>query len=495
MKVKSLVYILNLLFMTSCVQGADNALDIRNKHAVKQPIDWVPYLTANGKYIYVDKNKRQKLDGSEFVNAVPFLATGYAIVEDVERRNALIDATGEFIVGYTEDVIELAELGELTLVKIVREYDKRMPIWKWEWNILGGDIQKNQTYHRVEIRVLETGQVLFLKEVPYREDDFDLDYVAMGANHYLLNSVLFEVKKKKFKQVKKNILYSLDKGRYIPDGNNLVDIYQVGIKKPILSHLEGVTQLELKINNKPVVLDSINQDRYRPTIGKLLLDNNNKDIYVYPQYDKVFPKVIRQASEEQCAFLKQVSLVYSVNDSPYFILGRFNYDHDVWSYDWLYVDVHGNLVADIRVKDFFIRDQIGYLVWPDQTILFSNNTMDEGIKTGKIRYIYQSDNLFVVKAKLENGTEKEGVWNGNTQRWEIEPLFNSIKTMHSEQQIFALRREAEGTYQLFDNKKKVAIGANTYQNVYSNGMAEFVLDNNQTIYFYIDIFTGDEYRA
>ena len=494
MKMKAVFYLLNLLFLSSCVQGADKNLEIRHKHSAKQALDWVPFLTREGKYIYVDKNYKRQLD-MPFSYATPFLSTGYAIVQDDERRNALIDANGAFIEGYTEDVIEVVELGNLTLVKVVKEYDKKMPIWKWEWNILGGSIRKQQTYHRVEIRVLETNQVLVSQDVPYREDDYSLNYVALKERYYVLNDVLYEIKNKRFKTIKKDILYTLDRGRYIPDGSKSISIYHVGTKKAVLSNLEGVTQLELAINNKPVLLDSINLDRYAPTVSKLLRNPENNDVYVYPQYDKVFPKVIRQATDEQLAFLNEVSLVYSVNNSPYFILGRFNSDHDVWAYDWLYVDQQGNLVAEIKVHDFFIRDQIGYLVWPNKELLFSKQMLEKAPKIGKMQYVYQSEGLYIVKTQLENKVVKEGIWNGITKEWELAPQYNSIHTLDHEGEIFALQKEPEGTYQLYDNKKKTVMGSNTYKNIYRNGMAEIQLENKEYVYFYVDVLTGKEYRA
>jgi len=132
----------------------------------------------------------------------------------------------------------------------------------------------------------------------------------------------------------------------------------------------AVDQIELTVNNQPFTFDTINQERYVSVIPKLLKDHKQNKVYPYPQYDKAFPNAIHHATAEQLTFLQDVSVIYSVNHSPYFILGRFNYDHAVWSYDWLYLNEKGHLLTEIKVDDFYILNQIGQIVWPDKINLF-----------------------------------------------------------------------------------------------------------------------------
>ncbi len=215
---------------------------------------------------------------------------------------------------------------------------------------MASGIKTTQTYRKTEIRVLETNQLLLSKDVPYNEGYFDIRYNDLDENHILMNDNLYEFKNKKFKKVKSDIYLALDKGRYIPSSSDKFSIYDIKSKKAILADLTGTDKIELILNQQAFVLDSINQDRYAPDVPKLLQNPKTKEIYVYPEYDKAFPKEIKNASAAQLTFLKDVSLVYSVNNSPYFILGKFNYDHEVWAYDWLYVDQNGNLLDKINVK-------------------------------------------------------------------------------------------------------------------------------------------------
>lgn len=492
MKFTIISSILNLLLMTSCVTESDKALATTIDKTIKNRIDWIPYLTNKGDYTYVDKELNRPIQES-FAYAEPFLPTGYAIVGDRDRRNGIIDSRGKLVQDYTDDTIDLSAVGDLTLMRIVREYEKKMPIWKWEWNIMGGNVRKEQTYHQVQIRVLETNQTILSEDVPYDEDSFSLYHLKLDDNHIILNNLLYEIKNRKLKKMKQAMAYNLDNGRYIPYSNGQFDIYRAGAKQALLSDLSGTTELQIQVNNRPFLLDSINQDRYAPELPKLLHDKRSDQIYVFPQYDKAFPKQIHQATAEQVAFLESVSLVYSIHNSPYFILGRFNYDHDIWAYDWLYVDKQGNLAEEVQINDFYILDQVGYLVWPDKYMLFSEKELQKDLGKRKAQIVDQSDNLYIVKTQRENEEPKDGLWNAASQEWEIQPDYHSLKALDGAKQIFALQKENDGNYCLYNNRTKTTFGKNSYKNIYTNGLVH--LDNQKTdVFFYIDILTGKEYR-
>lgn len=491
MKIIIISSILNLLFMTSCASESDKTQDTTTDNTIKNEIHWFPYLTNKGDYVYVDRKLNRPIKQS-FAYAEPFLPTGYAIVGDRDRRNAVIDSGGNLVQDYTEHVIDLSAVGDITLMRMVREYEKKMPIWKWEWNIMGGGVRKEQTYHQVQIRVLETGQTILSEDVPYDEDSFSLHHVVLDENHIVLNDVLYEIKHRKLKKLNKAMTYSLDQSRYIPYASGQFSIYKAGEKQALLSNLSGTTQLHVRVNNQPFLLDSINQDRYAPLVPKLLQDTKHDEIYVFPQYDKAFPKQIQQATAAQIAFLKDVSLVYSINNSPYFILGRFNYDHDVWAFDWLYLDQQGNLLDKVEVTGFYILDQVNYLVWPDRYMLFSEKELQKDLGKRKAQVVHQSDKLYIVKTQRENEEPKEGLWNAESQEWDIQPDYHSLKVLDGARQIFAIQKEHNGNYSLFNNSTKSTYGVNTYKNIYTNGLVH--LADDKEAYFYIDILTGKEYR-
>ncbi len=308
------IYLINLFAMTAYAQS--NPKTKINPDAM----NWTPYYTAINDYVYVDKDMKQQLDAA-FVKAEKFTQTGYAIVENSNLQNAVIDSYGKIVVDYTDESISLNTVRDLTLIKKQLEYDKKMPFWKWEWNIMTSGIKTTQTSRKTEIRVLETNQLLLSKDVPYNGENFDIRYNDFDENHILMNHNLYEIKNKKFKKVKSDIYLALDKGRFIPSSTDKFSIYTFESKKPILADLVGTDKIEVTYNGQTFVLDSLNQDRYPPDVPKLLQNPKTSEIYTYPEYNKTFPKEIKSATAAQLNFLKDVSLVYSVNNSPYFILG------------------------------------------------------------------------------------------------------------------------------------------------------------------------------
>lgn len=478
---------LNFLFLTAC--GQKNTTNIQTQKSV----DWIPYLTKNEDYIYVDTNLKQQINKS-YSSASKFTSTGYAIVNDKDRKSAVIDTKGNIIVDYTEESIELKVFDQFTLMMKRNEYEKKMPFWNWDWNIMGGDIKKTQTYKKIEISVLETQQILLSKDVPYDGGNFYLNPNKIDENHLVMNDILYEIKDKKLKKIRNDIELSLVQKRYIPASEKQFEIYSIDAKKPLFSGLTGTVRIEILVNNKSFVLDSINQERYAPAVPQLLQDSKTKAIYPYPQYDKAFPKQIKNATAEQTNFMKDVSLVYSINNSPYFILGRFNYDHSVWAYDWLYVDIAGNLLNNVSVKDFFIQDRVGYIVWPDQYMILSENELKKNQKIGKISYVYQSGNQYIIQTVKDDKKLKEGIWDADAKSWILLPENYTVKILESDRQIYALQKEKEGKYILYNNKNKLQIGTKSYDSISSNGFVQFTTKDNEQIYYYIDILTGKEYK-
>nr|WP_305051226.1 hypothetical protein [Elizabethkingia bruuniana] len=87
-----------------------------------------------------------------------------------------------------------------------------------------------------------------------------------------------------------------------------------------------------------------------------------------------------------------------------------------------------------------------------------------------------------------------GLWNSRTKSWEIKPECYSISVLDTEQQIYTLQEEKDGLYILYDNKNKKSIGLKAYKSVNSDGLVNVKTDLGQNIYYYIDIYSGQEYK-
>ena len=160
----------------------------------------------------------------------------------------------------------------------------------------------------------------------------------------------------------------------------------------------------------------------------------------------------------------------------------------------MYIDTHGNLLPEIQVKDFYMLDRVGYLIWPDQKMILTKNELDKDWKVDKVKYVYQSGNLYIIKTKTQNEGTKEGIWNSDTKKWELEPTYYSVQLLDLDNQIFSLQKEKDDKFILYSNITKHPIGTKSYDSIYSNGLVRITTENKENSYYYIDILTGKEYK-
>ncbi|MCL1688849.1 hypothetical protein CMU59_09880 [Elizabethkingia anophelis] len=478
-------------FMACAQEKNDNPTLISSK---MKTINSVPFLTRQNDFVYVDKTSLKPVIEQKFKTASLFTATGFAIVGNEKNESAVIDERGKIVLEFSEDEINVNVINGLTFYKKEIEYEKKMPSSKWDWNIMGSNIKKEQTYHKVEIGVLETKQILLSEDVPYLEDEYSLNFISVDENHVFWNGSLYEIKKNHINKVEDNIIELLENKRFIKASNSSFSVYGLNQKKAIYNGLEGTETLSIRFGNETITLKEVNKERFDPEVPKLLTDSKTNDVYAFPQYEKVFPKEITKATASQIDFIKKASLVYSITNSPYFLLGIFNYDNDVWAYDWLYIDIKGNVTDSIDTYNFKVLDQVGYLVWPDRKMILPNQFNDKNWKFGKISYYRGMDDLYLIR--IEDGKQQKnmGLWNSRTKSWEIKPECHSISVLDTEHQIYALQKEKDGLYILYDNKNKKNIGLKSYKSVNSDGLVNIKTDSGQNIYYYIDIYSGREYK-
>ncbi|MCL1674917.1 hypothetical protein [Elizabethkingia meningoseptica] len=489
MKTVALRSICMLISFIACAQEKKD-----NYSVILSKMNTVPFLTKQNDFIYIDKTSLKPVINDKFKAASLFTPTGFAIVGNEKNESAVIDKNGKKVLDYSADEIKLDVVNDLTFYKREIEYEKKMPLWKRDWNIMGSGVKKEQTYHKIEIGVLETKQVLLSEDFPHLEDNYYLNFASVDENHVFWNGNLYEIKKGRLHKIENNIAELLENKRFIKSSNEDFSIYELNRKKAILNNLKGTETLSIRFGKESIILNEINKERYKPEVPKLLTDSKTNDVYPFPQYDKVFPKEITKAAASQIDFIKKTSLVYSITNSPYFLLGVFNYDHDVWAYDWLYIDIKGNVTDSIGTYNFKVLDQVGRLVWPDRRMILPDQFNEKNWKFGKINYYTGMNDTYLIWVEDKKQLRTAGLWNSNTKIWEIKPEYNNITVLDTERQIYALQKEENGLYTLYDNKNKKSIGSKAYTSIYSDGSVNIKLSSGQTIYYYIDIYSGKEYK-
>ncbi|WP_230036494.1 hypothetical protein [Chryseobacterium sp. Bi04] len=481
-----------LASVMACTQEKkDNSPLISSK---KKIINSVPFLTKQNDFVYVDKVSLKPVTNQKFRSASVYTPTGFAVVGNEKNEYAVIDENGKTVLDFSAENINLNVVNGLTLYKKDIEYEKKMPAWKWDWNILGGGIKKEQTYHKIEIGVLESKQVLLHEDIPYLEDNYYLNFVSVDQNHVFWNGSLYEIKKNRLHTIENNIAELLENKRFLKSSNANFSMYELNQKEASHSGLKGTETLSLQFGKETILLKDVNKERYEPEVPKLLTDSKTNDVYPFPQYEKVFPKEITKATASQIDFIKKVSLVYSITNSPYFLLGVFNYDHDIWAFDWLYIDTKGNVTDSIDTYNFKVLDQVGNLVWPDRKMILPTQFIDKNWKFGKINSYQGMNDAYLIRIENEKQLRTMGLWDSKTKTWEIKPDYHDISVLDTEKQIYALQKEKDGLYTLYDSKDKKSMGSKAYTSINSDGLVSVKLSSEENIYYYIDIYSGKEYK-
>lgn len=482
-----------LTAMTACTQEKKEVrLPLYSKAKMTNA---VPFLTKQNTYIYVDRTDLKPISDRQYKRGSVFTPTGFAVVVNENYEYAVIDAKGEMVLDFSPNEINLNSVNGLTFYKKEMEHEKKMPVWKWDWNIMGSGIKKEQTYRKIEVGILESNQILLKQDLPYLKDNVYLNPVAVDDKHIYWNDDLYQIKNNGLRKIEYNITDILQDKRFIKTSSAGISFYGFDQKKAIRSNMVGTPSLSIRYGTETIMLEEVNKDRYEPEIPKLLVDRKTDEVYVFPQYEKAFPKEIKKATAPQIDFIKKTGLVYSINNSPYFLLGVFNYDHAVWAYDWLYIDTNGNVVDRLeRTYNFKVLDQVGNLVWPDRKMIFPDALNTEKWKFGKISSYSGMEDLYIIPIEDQQEVRAKGLWNGRTQSWEIKPEYQDISALDIDKGIYALQKDKEGTYTLYDNTTKQYIGSHGYQAINSDGLVTVKSDVGELIYYYIDIYTGKEYR-
>ncbi|BAP31544.1 uncharacterized protein CHSO_2507 [Chryseobacterium sp. StRB126] len=481
-----------LASVTACTQEKKDNSQLASSKI--KTIKSIPFLTQQNEFIYVDKTSLKPVNNQKYQSASLFTATGFAVVMNEKDEYAVIDESGKIVLGFSAEKINLNVVNGLTFYKKDIEYEKKMPVWKWDWNIMGSGIKKEQTYHKIEIGILENKQVLLHEDIPYLEDNYYLNFISLDHNHVFWNGTLYEIKKDRLDKIENNITKLLENKRFIKGSNAHFSVYELNQRKAVHSNLTGSETLSIMFGQEKITLKEVNKERYEPEVPKLLTDSKTKDVYAFPQYEKVFPKEITKATASQIDFIKNTSLVYSITNSPYFLLGVFNYDHDIWAYDWLYIDTEGNITDSIGSYDFKVLDQVGNLVWPDRKMILPNQYVGKNWKFGKINYYTGMNDVYLIQIENEQQLRTMGLWNSHEKAWEIKPEYHNISVLDTEEQIYALQKEQEGLYTLYDNKSKKNIGSKAYNSINSDGWVKVKINSGENRYYYIDIYSGKEYK-
>lgn len=447
-----------------------------------------PYLTKNHTYIYVDADFTPVIT-TAFAAAESFTSTGYAVVRNAKGESAILNKKGQLVVPFASRYLSLEVLdAQLTAVFSRETYTLNSRFWEWEWNIFSG-LKTEVRRQDYTVYILETNQVLYSQRlqadesVPYTISLLD-DY------HFVFNDALYERKGKRLKKRETNILRSLNANRFLQQKGKTYSLLSLD-GTDFLHSLEATNQLHFRVNGEEITLTDVNKSRYYATIPEILYDSKTKAYWLAPTFDKKFPSTLIVRNEADIAYLKQVTYVNAIPDYPYFILGVFNYD--TWLYDWKYVSEDGQLYDHIEAPDFFVVDVIGRVLRPHPEEIIPNNHLPAGWTLYAVTKFHAFTTLFKVAIQQEGQDRRYGLWNSESQQWELDPIYRDLFWLNADQGILALAKE-EQQYQLYNYNSKKVLTSTIYKSLYPSGWVSLIDSNQHTLDFYMDYTTLKEYR-
>jgi hypothetical protein len=448
-----------------------------------------PFLNENNKYNYVDADFNTVIAG-EYKRASLFTATGFAVVMNDSFQSAVIDKKGALLIPFGAYEIDLAVVNGITLFRKTLDYNNPLRFWNWSYSLFSG-LNKAVMRSKIEIGVLETKQrLLFKRMMANAYPKPSLSPITVDEQHFLLNDCLYRIKDQKIRKLKNNIIRITGHSTLLKKYKGVYSLFSLSGKRIIKEDFVPVDNWHFNTKHETILLEGLNEYVKRNTFPKILKGKKSGKIYSYPDFDKTLPAEISGANEITIEQIKKVSIIVSVPQSIYFLLGyRVN---ETNRYDWLVIDQHGNLLPDLPVENFYITSQLGEILWPDKMSLLPDTFLNEGWKLKKLSKINGSGKHFIAHIKAGKNTCM-GVWDQSDQRWIIPAVHNNILVLDQEKGIYAIEQVKNSGYQLYNSTQKVYISHKKYHTISSRGYVSRKDNSGNIVYFFIDIYSGKEF--
>ncbi|MGU3375019.1 WG repeat-containing protein [Chryseobacterium sp. M5A1_1a] len=483
-----------------------------------------PWLAQSGKSGYCDATG--KLIIPPTFDTVGLFKDGYAIV-GIKNKHGVIDESGKIIIPIKYSNIELFKEGSFLLSVLKKEHNSWIRFWNWkllpDFNILSTSnsgpflttkvpralwtikyLPANQTLYTVNRSDADGGK--YWKDGWSPENgiprDFDItsaaDILMVRHNLYRLNP------DKKLEKISGNVLDIIDSTSVISFNNR--GYYKLSLAGDVQSRENYDLVDGIKVNvdsDKSIEIKKQKSSQYPfQTISTDLFKDKNGKTYFFPDLTKPFPTNISDYKTENGIItaeeiMNNIIIAASIPDSRYFlIVSAFGNPRKKWT---ILLNTEGHWNTDIPAYDGFHK------MLDNGEILFTRSekkgilTKDLKFKTFPFDYdVYPlsfSSDMFIGKDII---SEKYGIYNLLTEKWQVPPRYSSLyPATASGVAIYSLMEEISGVkkekFGLLDIQENKFIIPALYDKITSDGFV-YKNENGNLITFYINPFTGKEYR-
>ena len=387
-----------------------------------------PYLGKDGRYGYVEAGFRVGIP-PQYRQAGPFNEQGYAVVVNDANRYGVINMANEAVIPLIYEHVSLTMLQDYTVAETQESYRAGYRFWDWHFlpgfNIIGGSGDRRLFDTKVtrEKRTLwilgpKNRKIASKAETKPTSINAHFRITALENNRLWADGDLYAIGNRGARRIASHIKIPPRGFPYIQhrgDKLRVADHNGRPIDRRVFTPVDAAT---IKVGNVPVsvVLSPINLRKpsaYRDTDG---------NYYCYPDFGKPLPGAVQDTVPDNIRLsakeilTKHLWMMASVPDSDYFVLMGF----DDGTRFFLFLDTQGRwhqtLPSDIP---FTVVEPSGNIIWPGIDHYIGSGQVPEGWSARTIRQLGDTP-LHTVTLRKDK-TQRQGVWNVDTQQWHIAP--------------------------------------------------------------------------
>lgn len=464
-----------------------------------------PYLGKDGRYGYVEAGFRVSIS-PQYKLAGPFNEQGYAVVANDENRYGVINMANETVIPLIYEHVSLTTLEDYTVAETQESYRADYRFWNWRFlpgfNIIGGSSDKRL----FDTKVSREKQTLWVLGPKHRKisskaetkPTFGNAYfriTALENNRLWADGNLYAIGDRGARRLASHIKIPSDSFPYLQrlgDNVRVVDPNGKPIDRRIFTPVDSAS---LKMSNSKLITVSFihKNQRKQPTFYR----DREGHYYCYPDFGKPLPDTVQNTPPDedgisvQKVLQEQLWMIAPVPNSDYFVLMGF----DDGTRFFRFLDTQGNMHRTLPPDIPFsvTVEPTGSIIWPDIDHYIGPKQVPEGWSAHAIR---QLDDMPLYIVTIQKGkTQRQGVWNVDTQQWHIAPDYYSVAPLDSDFEQWAFQPDnKDDLWGIIDTHGDVKVPPR-YRSISPDSYVQLPTDDGRNLSFYLHLPSLRELRA
>ena len=463
-----------------------------------------PYLGKDGRYGYVEAGFRVGIP-PQYRQAGPFNEQGYAVVVNDANQYGVINTANEAVIPLIYEHVSLTTLEDYTVAETQESYSADYRFWDWRFlpgfNIIGGTGDKRLFDTKVtrEKRTLwvlgpKNRKIASKAETKPTFGKAYFRIITLENNRLWVDGHLYAIGGRGARRLASHIKIPSGDFPFLQHlGNKLRVVDRNG--KPIDRRVfTPVDSVSLKMNNstRTDISLTVKKNRQQP----ILYHDGHGNYYCYPDFGKPLPDTVQNTSPDedglsaQKVLQEQLWMMAPVPKGDYFVLMNF----DDGTRFFRFLDTQGNMHRTLPTDIPFsvTVEPTGSIIWPDVDHYIGSDQVPEGWSVHSI-CLLDNTPLHIVTLQKDK-TQRQGVWNVDTQQWHIAPDHYSVAPLGSDFEQWAFQPDnKDDLWGIIDARGDVKVPPR-YRSISPDGYVRIQADDGHGLSFYLHLPSLRELR-